>query len=463
MPNRRQLLKAAATTGAFAALRPVLAEPARANSGIPVGTGPFPPLAADPGRLLDLPAGFRYRVISRMGETMSDGLLVPGNHDGMAAFDAGGGRVALVRNHELDMTEQSMSPFGPDLARLDGFDRSRIYDPGRSVPAPGGTTTIIYDPATGRVERHLLSLAGTERNCAGGPTPWGSWLTCEETVERAGGSRTVDHGWVFEVPASANGPVQPVPLRALGRFNHEAAAVDPRTGIVYLTEDEGDGLFYRMLPARPGALHEGGRLQALALADWAGPADTRNWNSNEPALPQRQALDVRWVDLQDTDAPDGDLRLRGAAAGAAVFARGEGIWFGDDAVYFACTSGGAATAGQIFRYRPAADEGGAAESTAPGQLELFIESTDRRVLDSADNLTVTPWGDLLVCEDGDTRCSLVGVTPSGDIYHFAENAYSDSELAGVCFAPDGRTLFVNLQEHGVTLAVHGPFPTGSAA
>lgn len=465
MANRRQLLKGAATAGLFAALRPVLAEPTAApaagNAG--PGTGPFPGLVSDPGQILDLPAGFSYRVLSRMGETMDDGLLVPGNHDGMAAFAARRGRVALVRNHELDMTEQHMSAFGPAHERLGRLGRHRLYDPGTAAPAPGGTTTVLYDPRSGRVDRHFLSLAGTERNCAGGPTPWGSWLTCEETVERAGGPRTVDHGWVFEVPSSARSAVEPVPLEALGRFNHEAAAVDPRTGIVYLTEDEGNGLFYRLLPARPGKLRRGGRLQALALADWSGSADTRNWPGSLSPLPQGQPCAARWVDLADTHAPDGDLRLRGAAAGAAVFARGEGIWFGDGEIYFACTSGGYATAGQIFRYRPSADEGSDAEDAAAGRLELFVESTDRRVLDSADNLTVTPWCDLLVCEDADDRCSLVGVTPQGLLYHFAENAYTESELAGVCFAPDGRTLFVNVQAQGLTLAIEGPFPERGTA
>jgi secreted PhoX family phosphatase len=299
-----------------------------------------------------------------------------------------------------------MSAFGADLARLARIDRTRLYDPGQAAPLPGGTTTLLYDPDSGRVERHFLSLAGTERNCAGGPTPWGSWLTCEETVHRRDDRRTVDHGWVFEVPAAATGPVDPVPLKALGRFNHEAAAVDPRTGVVYLTEDESDSLFYRLLPARPGDLRAGGRLQALALRDWQGSADTRNWNP-QPAgqIPTGQALVAHWVDLTETDAPDGDLRRRGAAAGAARFARGEGLWFGHGDIYFCCTSGGVINAGQIFRYRPSPHEGAVGERDAPGQLELYVESTDRRRLDMGDNLTVSPWGDLLVCEDARTSAN----------------------------------------------------------
>ncbi len=457
--SRRQILRLAGAAGVFAALRPVLgaAQPGRIQATVdPTAAGPFGALVPDPQGVLDLPRGFSYRIISRAGAVMSDGLLVPGSHDGMAAFDAGGGRLALVCNHELSLDEQASGPFGPDLTRLAGFDRSKLYEPADGTPAPGGTTTVIYDPATGRVERHFLSLAGTERNCCGGPTPWGSWLTCEESVERRSGRRTRDHGWVFEVPAGATGPVDPLPLTALGRFNHEAAAVDPRTGVVYLTEDEGDSLFYRLIPARPGDLKAGGRLQALVLSDWEGSADTRNWDPLAAPLRAGDALRAEWIDLTDTDSPQGDLRSRGAAAGAARFARGEGIWFGGGDVYFACTSGGAIHAGQIFRYRPSAAEGSRAETTAPGHLELFVESTDRRSLDMGDNLTMAPWGDLLVCEDADSACSLVGVTPDAQLYRFAENAYDDSELAGACFAPDGHTLFVNLQARGLTLAIEKP-------
>jgi uncharacterized protein len=472
MTSRRNLLAAAGAAGALAGLQRVFAGNAAGAAGDAAGAagnaagagadpaaGPFGPLLADPGGILDLPRGFSYRIVSRVGEPMDDGLLVPGDHDGMAAFAAGRGRVALICNHELGHDELDKSPFGPAGERLLRVDRERLFDNGRLSPSLGGTTTLIYHQRRGRVERHFLSLAGTERNCAGGPTPWGSWLSCEETTALADDQRARDHGWVFEVPAMARRLVHAVPLKALGRFNHEAAAVDPVSGVVYLTEDEGDGLFYRLLPERPGDLAAGGRLQALALRDWDGSADTRNWPLESAApFPVGTALAAAWIDLADTDAPDDDLRLRGRAAGAAVFARGEGVWFGNGEVYFACTSGGRIEAGQIFRYRPSSDEGGAGERSAPGTLELFVESSDQRQLDRADNLTVSPWGDLIVCEDASTPCSLVGVTPAGGLYRFAENAYSESELAGACFSPDGRTLFVNVQKHGLTLAIDGPFP-----
>ena len=463
MSNRRQFLLTAGATALLAGLHPVLAGTGT-STVVRTGPGrsapPFGPLVPDPGRILDLPEGFSYRILSRAGETMDDGLYVPGRHDGMAAFPLGRGRIALVCNHELDDEDRGDSAFGPTSERLERIDRARLFDAGDELASPGGTTTLVYHQRRGRKLRHFMSLAGTERNCAGGPTPWGSWLTCEESTVTAGRGRTRDHGWVFEVPARARRLVQAAPLTALGRFNHEAAAVDPASGVVYLTEDERDGLFYRLVPERPGELLAGGRLQALALRDVEGSADTRNWpRASSARIPLGEPLAVEWIDLEETDAPQGDLRRRGRAAGAAVFARGEGIWFGTGEVYFACTSGGTIGSGQIFRYRPSPDEGSHGEAADPGMLELFVESTDRRLLDHADNLTVSPWGDLIVCEDAASGCSLVGVTTQGSLYRFAENAYNGSELAGVCFAPNGDTMFVNIQTSGLTLAIDGAFPS----
>jgi secreted PhoX family phosphatase len=385
---------------------------------------------------------------------MDDGLRVPAAHDGMAAFDAGQGRIALVCNHELNYNHAKAGPGIPGGKQV---PPDRAYDAGRGTPLPGGTTTLIFDPATQRVHRHFLSLAGTERNCAGGPTPWGSWLSCEESVSVPDGNHERSHGWVFEVPSGAEGLVDPVPLTGLGRFNHEAVAVDPRTGIAYLTEDQDDGLLYRFLPNEKRRLASGGRLQALALRDWPG-ADTRNYPRAARRIPEGEPAKVRWIELHHTDAPDDDLRERGHAAGAALFSRGEGICLGPDGIYFACTDGGRIEAGQIFRYHPSAAEGGADEAKVPGELELFVESKDPRQLQHCDNLVATPWGDLFACEDADPPCALVGITPAGDLYTFAENNYSGSELAGACFAADGRTLFVNLQSPGLTLAISGPFP-----
>lgn len=448
----------------------------------------YGPLEADPNGIFDLPAGFSYRVISRVGDLMSDGLLVPGAPDAMGAFPGPDGRVIVVRNHELVAVDTAVGPFGQDNELLTAALRARLYDGGAGkTPSQGGTTTMVYDPASGRVEKQFLSLAGTDRNCAGGPTPWGSWVSCEEYVEGAGvheyhqggGDGSVlyrherDHGYNFEVPARANPSTsRPVALRAMGRFNHEAIAVDPRTGIVYQTEDRPDSLVYRFIPDHRGELHRGGRLQALAFIGQPS-RDTRNWSDQfraeaagtnveslppaQPALELEQPHAVEWIDLNRIDAPGDDLRLRGIARGAACFARGEGMWWGNDELYFACTYGGPLTAGQVFRYKPGPKEGTSAEREQPGQLELFVESHDRKVLSNVDNITVSPWGDIVACEDTAGTCALAGITPGGELYRIGNNPYTSSELAGACFSPDGSTLFVNIQANHMTLAITGPW------
>jgi secreted PhoX family phosphatase len=419
----------------------------------------FGPLIDDPDGIIALPAGFSYRIVSRRGERMDDGFFVPARHDGMATFAGPDGMTLLVRNHEqTESASLDSGAFGPDLALLDRLDPSRLYDSGRGAAPPlGGTTTLLYDTVGQRLVSHHLSLAGTLWNCAGGPTPWGSWVSCEETVARAGGPFAKDHGYVFEVPARIDGlPVLPVPLKEMGRFTHEAVAVHPPTGIVYQTEDLSDGLLYRFLPNVPGRLIEGGRLQALAVRDQPR-LDTRNFEGRgiEPGV----TMPVEWIDLDNVESPDDDLRYRGHADGAARFARGEGIFYGDGEVFVACTNGGEARKGQIWRYIPSRAEGSDGEGDEPGTLELFIEPNDGTMIENADNITVAPWGDLIVCEDGTGDDYLVGVTPDGEIYKLARNLNGNGEFAGACFSPDGSTLFVNMQVDGWTLAITGPWGT----
>ena len=417
----------------------------------------FGPLRDDPEGIIALPDGFTYRLISRSGERMSDGFLVPARHDGMATFAGPNGMTLLVRNHEnTENSAPEMSAFGADLSLLGRLDRSLIYDAGaEGVPPFGGTTTLLFDTVNQRLVSHHLSLAGTLWNCAGGPTPWGSWISCEETVQRSGAVYARDHGYAFEVPASLDGlPARPVPLRAMGRFKREAIAVHPTSGVVYQTEDVSDGLLYRFVPNVPGDLVRGGRLQALAVRDRPG-LDTRNFLGRgiEPGV----SMEIEWIDMDDAESPDDDLRYRGHEAGAARFARGEGIFYGDGEVFMACTNGGEARKGQIWRYRPSSAEGTTGERDQPATLELFIEPNDGTLIENADNLTVAPWGDLIVCEDGTGDDYLVGVTPDGEIYHFARNLNGAGEFAGACFSPDGSTFFVNMQLEGWTLAITGPW------
>lgn len=452
--TRRRFLGTAAAVGAgFWGLRQLLDG---ADTG-PTDKSPYGPLISDPYKIIDLPKRFSYQIISRIGDQMADGLRVPGLPDGMATFAGAEDLTVLLRNHEL--TPKDAGPFGKNAELLDTVDEDRLYDvPSRKKPCIGGTTTVVFNTKTQKVVRQFLSLGGTIRNCAGGATPWGSWVTCEETVVRVGGDKKAgydahkDHGFNFEVPATIRPRLTPaVPLKDMGRFNHEAIAVDPSSRVVYQTEDRPDGLIYRFLPKRPGKLADGGRLQALRIQGQPS-LDTRNWK--EQTVPVGRKLTVEWIDMEDVLSPNDDLRHRGFKAGAARFARGEGMWAGDGEIYFACTNGGKAEAGQIWRYIPSAKEG---EPGAKGELELFIEPNDSRLLKSADNLTISPWGDLVVCEDrGGAVVRIIGVTPKGHPYTFA-NTPTKSEFAGATFSPDGSTLFVNIQKRGLTLAITGPF------
>jgi hypothetical protein len=454
--SRRHFLQAAgAVTLGFGGLHTLFRQTASASPDSSVIAEGYGPLQADPAGILELPEGFTYRIVSRVGDRMDDGFVVPGAPDGMAAFPGPDGTTVVVRNHELK-PDSDEGPFGDKHALLDRIDQTKVYDYGFGRrPNLGGTTTFVYDTRTGALKGQRLSLAGTERNCAGGPTPWNTWITCEETMQRAGGDYERDHGYNFEVPADyAAGLADPTPIKDMGRFNHEAIAVDPESGIIYQTEDRGDGLLYRFLPNEPGNLAAGGRLQMLCVR--GKPSfDTRNWK--ETTVRPGDRLDVAWLDCDGIDAPEDDLRLRGFDRGAARFARGEGMWYGEGAVFFACTNGGKAEKGQIWRYVPSAREGQPGELSEPGRLELFVEPNDGGLIDNADNLTVAPWGDLIVCEDGSGEQFLVGVTPEGRIYKFARNVVSDSEMAGATFSPDGSTLFFNIQHNGLTLAVTGPW------
>lgn len=417
----------------------------------------FGPLRDDPEGLFELPEGFSYTIISRFGDAMDDGLRVPHRPDGMATFPGPGGTTILIRNHEVNAARGGAeSAFGEDFELLDKIPAGDFYDYGRNRnPGQGGTTTVVYDTRRQQVVRQFLSLAGTLRNCAGGPTPWNSWLSCEEIVMRPNDVYAKAHGYVFEVPASAAiGRAAPVPIKAMGRFNHEAVAVDPKSGVIYLTEDDSEGLLYRFIPDTPGQLQAGGTLQALAIR--GNPSlDTRNWDT--PYISPGEAMETEWIDLQNVDSPENSLRHRGYDDGAARFARGEGMWYGNNAVYFACTNGGPEHLGQIWKYEPGADEGTPAEADDPGSLELFVESLDSTIIENADNLTVAPWGDLIVCEDTDELQDLNGITPEGTVYKLGRNAKSNSELAGATFSPDGSTLFMNIQHSGLTLAITGPW------
>jgi secreted PhoX family phosphatase len=490
MDRRAFLARSAAATGGGVltamALERLTIRAAVAATGFNAAAGYGPPqrMPDQHGRfVLALPAGFSYVTFGDIGTTMSDGNVTPLALDGMAAFPGPGGTVRLIRNHE------DRNPAG--AGSVDGDPAAR-YD----IAAGGGTTTLDYDPRTRTLVRDFISLNGTTVNCAGGiGLGERSWLTGEETIAGPEDGRFPQrHGYLFEVPLDRDlGELSlGTPLRAMGRFSHEAVATDQRTGFVYETEDPGSGRgagFYRFLPNDPEDLAAGGRLQILGIQG-RPQYDAREGERVGHKLP------VRWIDISDPDPPyvnDDDPRgvfQQGWRAGAAKFNRLEGCWYDDGSVFFVSTSGGDVKSGdvnsdgfregygQVWEYRTHGRSG--------GLLILRYESTGGEALDSPDNLTVTPRGGLLMCEDDassadgdrDPRAPeienvnrLIGLTREGEAFVFAVNTYSGTELAGACFSPDGSTLFVNLYgdsagtpaEHageGMTCAIVGPWADG---
>lgn len=411
-----------------------------------LGYGPLAPVSDETTglRLLELPTGFRYLSFGWTGDPLEDGSVTPRAHDGMCAFPAEPGRVRLIRNHELRSDAGVFSRSAP------------AYDPA----AAGGTTTVEFDTARGEFVRAWPSLTGTLTNCAGGGTPWGTWLSCEETVEGIGSGRfpglTRSHGYVFEVPA--DGTAEAVPLREMGRFLHEAVAVDPASGIAYLTEDAAQAGLYRFTPKTPGKLADGGRLEMLAVAD-RPRMDTRTGQRDGVSYP------VSWVPIEepDPDEPLGHGTFRqGLENGGAIFLRLEGAFFFEDLLYFVSTNGGDVGRGQIWVYDPGQE-----------RLHLLFESRHPAVLDHPDNITVSPRGGIVLCEDGFDTEFLHGLTGDGEIFRFCQNRvlllgqknkifgdFTGAEFAGACFDPSGEWLFVNIQNPGISVAITGPWERG---
>lgn len=453
--------------------------------------GPLSPVADSTTglSLLKLPEGFTYTSIGWTGDSMSDGTLTPDRHDGMAVVSGRGGvsgECVLIRNHERSVV-------GPGLPQpVVGGGIAPVYD-GLSIPGVlaglgGGTTALKV--RGGQLIEDRATLGGTIANCAGGPTPWGSWLTCEETMTLASIIGARDHGFVFEVPDPALGPASAVPITGMGLMPHEAVAVDARDSRVYLTEDNNPlSGFYRYTPddnsQRVGALERGGALEMLAVAGRAGV------DLGQAA--QGDVYDVRWVPVPNPVAPPETLIapiegfppiqgagrsgpfMQGQANGGASFRRGEGCWYQDGVVYFVDTAGGNAGKGAVWAYIPG-------EET----LTALFVSPDAATADNPDNITVTPQTALLVCEDGGgisengalvTGTRMLGIAQDGSSFVFAENNmvldaalpgrpsipaadYRGSEWAGACFDPSGEYLYVNIQTPGVTFAITGPWKSG---
>ena len=411
--------------------------------------------------LLALPAGFSYVTFSKNGSPMLDGTgAVPGIHDGMAAFRGPGGMVRLIRNHEIRNAAGVAAGGVPHVGAS--------YD----AKAFGGTLTIDFDPWSMRPVREFVSICGTHTNCAGGLAYRDAgWLTCEETTVDQRQGFQQPHGYTFLVPAASNGTALPIALKEMGRFAKEAAVADDRTGIVYQTEDSGNSSgFYRFVPRDADDLVRGGRLQMLKVSDTPTFLGYIGQMVGE-------MLHCEWVDIDD---PDPNLAAgrptcfaQGRAKGGAAFNRLEGIQRGEgNKIFFVSTSGGEAQRGQLWEYR--------ATGSDKGLLRLVFQSPSSAVLDSPDNLCVTPSGAILFCEDdasGDADTHplapaktdidrLVGLSRDGRPFEFALNIHPvNSEFAGACFSPDGEILFVNLQGtatpgSGMTCAIRGPWRKG---
>jgi uncharacterized protein len=416
------------------------------------GKAGYGPLVDDPAGLLSLPAGFSYKVVAESGVTrLESGEPTPSDPDGTASFVRHGGNGSvLVNNHEVSGSEPYKVPAIP------GF----VYDPA----AGGGTTNIEVDNDGNRI-REYVSLAGTHNNCAGGKSPWNTWLTCEEAESLSG--QTKPHGYVFEVdPYDQEANRDPKPIKALGRYAHEALVVDPDAGTIYLTEDAGNpnGLLYRWTPPQDALPLDKGVL--LSLADDAGALDAMKASTlggaHVPdlsvAVTPGTTYKVEWVTVPDRDAATLSTRKQFSASQVTRSRKLEGMWWGGGGAYFVCsfarTSDGSAAQhdGQIWFLDPLAD-------TIELKLHFAYTPLDQdNDPDGPDNITVSAYGGVIMAEDGDGKNHLVGATPSGEPFFFARNEHpDDSEFTGPNFSHNKKILFANIQTPGHVFAIRGPF------
>jgi secreted PhoX family phosphatase len=459
--SRRSFLARGAATGLGIALVGSVdtlfgAAPASARPGAAPRAVGYGPLALDRAGVLSLPEGFRYTVVAQAGVTqLESGQPTPADPDGTGCFQRRGGGSVLVVNHEVGGGEAHPVPAIP------GY----VYDPG----AGGGTTTLEVDRDGHRI-REYVSIAGTHNNCAGGVTPWDTWLTCEETeaIPSATNRLQQRHGYVFEVdPYDQEANRNPKPIRALGRFAHEAVVVDQAAGQLYLTEDAGgpNGLLYRWTAPRGLTLKKGalkqlgdtdGTLEAMRALDRG-----RHVPDLSVAVQIGTTYAVEWTTVPDRDAATTPTRKQAYAEPVTRSRKLEGMWWGDGGVYFvssfARSSDGSAGEhdGQVWFLDPK-------RSTITLKLRFACTPTEDDP-DGPDNITVSPFGGVILAEDGNGVQHLVGATDRGAAFFFARNEASGSEFTGPTFSHDKKVLFANIQgdggpgNPGYVFAITGPF------
>ena len=503
--SRRGLLRGAAAAVLALPLSGLYGRRAAALTRMEPIASPYGPLSPVKDQitglpLLQLPEGFSYQTFGWSGDLMVDGKPGPTNHDGMAVVTStarnGKSELTLIRNHEV-----TVNPLYGAIAAPAFYDKGdklvgEDWDDNEVTGlAGGGTTKLVF--ADGKFVSAEPALGGTWNNCAGGPTPWGSWLTCEEDKSDLTDQGGMPHGYVFEVstdPAATSGK----PIKAMGRMDHEAVAFDAIGGALYLTEDDRNqsGL-YKFVPTdtsqKLGSLEQGGTLYMAKVAG-EDKADL-----NDPQMGDH--YQVEWVKIEDPDlAPqpftEAPFDAENAASGPFVqgrnlggfrMSRGEGCRYSafDRMIYIVDTGSGKNADGEagngqgsVWTLDPASDK-----------LVCIFQSENPLAGRNFDNVTVSPRGGVLLCEDGGgvedgfgPGERLMGLTPSGETYIFAKNNvaltaaevkgagkstefiregdYRETEWAGANFDPSGKWLFVNIQSPGITFAITGPWEKG---